>query len=280
MLLHRTTGILFLLICTFCFTQKIHAQCSTPISVFPYNEGFEATNGGWVPGGFGSDWAWGTPTKTVITAAASGAKCWIIGGLSGNSYSNGEASWLQSPCFDFTGLQYPYISFSVFWEMERKFDGANLQYSTNLGVSWTNVGSVSDPVNCLNDHWFNYTPISGLNPLASVRDGWSGNIQPTAGSCQGGNGSGGWVTAQHAMPNLAGTPNVIFRFTFGAGTVCNNYDGFAIDDILISEAPPNNAAFTYSCTNNTTVNFTNTSALCPAPTWNFGDTASGVEFQL
>jgi len=245
--------------------------------VFPYTEGFEITNGGWTAGGFGSDWAWGTPTKPVINAAASGTKCWITGGLSGSSYFDGEASWLQSPCFNFTGLQYPHISFAVFWETERRFDGANLQYSTNLGATWTNVGTIADPVNCLNDNWFNFNPVTGLNPLTTVRDGWSGNVQSTSGSCQGGGGSGRWVGAQHTMPYLAGMPNVIFRFTFGAGTVCNNYDGFAVDNILITEAPPNNAAFTYACTNNSTVSFTNTSALCPTTfNWFFDDAGSGA----
>jgi gliding motility-associated-like protein len=276
LLIYRAAVIIILYVTTFCITQKSRAQCAAPITVFPYNEGFEATDGGWTTGGTLSDWAWGTPAKTVITAAASGTKCWIVGGLNGNSYNDGEASWLQSPCFDFTGIQFPYISFSVFWEMERRFDGGGFQYSTNLGVTWTNVGTISDPVNCLNDNWFNFSPVQFLSALASVRDGWSGNIQPNAGSCQGSGGSGGWVKAQHTIPGLAGLQNVIFRFIFGAGTVCNNYDGFAVDDIIISEAPPNNASFSFSCINSTTINFTNTSALCPATNWNFGDPASGA----
>lgn len=275
--LFKTTGLIFLLLFSFGTYIKTNAQCGTPISVFPYNEGFETSNGNWTTGGNFSDWAWGTPAKAVINGAASGTKCWIVGGLTGSSYNDAEASWLQSPCFDFTSLQYPYISFAVFWEMERRFDGASFQYSTDFGATWTNVGSVSDPVNCLNDNWFNYTPIQYINTLSTVRDGWSGNIQTTAGSCLGGGGSGRWVTANHCMPNLAGVPNVIFRFIFGAGTTCNNYEGFAVDDITISEAPPNSAAFIYSCTNSTTVNFTNTSALCPTGTnWNFGDIGSGA----
>ena len=276
LLLHKTAGFIFSLACIFCFTQKTAAQCGTPIAVFPYTEGFEVTNGGWSSGGTSSDWAWGTPAKTVINGAATGTKCWVVGGLNGSSYNDAEASWLQSPCFDFSSLQYPYISFSVFWEMERRFDGASFQYSTNLGASWTNVGTVNDPVNCLNGNWFNYSPVTYLNTLSSVRDGWSGNIQSNSGSCVGGAGSGRWVAAQHTMPNLAGEPNVIFRFIFGAGTQCNAYDGFAVDDIMIAEAPPNNASFSFSCINNTTVNFTNTSALCPAVVWDFGDPASGA----
>jgi gliding motility-associated-like protein len=273
-LLNRTTRIIFLFLFAFCISQRSIAQCGIPISIFPYNEGFEATNGSWTTGGNLSDWAWGTPVKPVINGAASGTKCWIVGGLTGSSYNDAEASWLQSPCFDFTSLQYPYISFNVFWETEQRFDGGGFQYSTNNGATWTNVGAVSEPANCLNSNWFNFSPITYLNGLATVRDGWSGNIQSTGGSCLGGGGSGGWKNAKHVMPGLAGVSGVIFRFIFGAGTQCNAYDGFAVDDIMIGEAPPNNASFTFSCTNSTTINFTNTSTLCPATTWDFGDPAS------
>lgn len=48
---------------------EIKAQCGSGISTFPYNEGFEASDGGWVSGGVGNDWAWGTPSKPVISAA-------------------------------------------------------------------------------------------------------------------------------------------------------------------------------------------------------------------
>jgi hypothetical protein len=233
-----------LLLLFIALTAETKAQCGSPISSFPYNEGFEASDGGWTPGGTGSDWAWGTPSKLVINTAGSGINCWIAGGLTGNSYTNGEASWLQSPCFDFTSLQYPLIDFKVFWETEQQFDGASLQYSIDNGNSWSTVGSANDPVNCLNQAWYNQSPVTYLSPLTTNRQGWSGNVQATSGSCRGGNGSGSWVTARHTMPYLAGQSSVIFRFIFGAGTICNNYSGFAIDDIKIQEAPPNDADFT------------------------------------
>ncbi len=268
--------IAFILCLLFIERPGILAQCSSGISAYPYNENFETSDGGWVAGGSGNDWAWGTPSKPVISSAGGGTKCWIIGGLTGSTYTDAEASWLQSPCYDFTGVLYPYIEFKVFWEMEQQFDGGGFQYSTDNGSTWINVGSVSDGKNCLNANWFNYSPVTYLSPLTSTRDGWSGNIQSTAGSCKGGNGSNGWVVAKHTMPYLAGKPGVIFRFIFGAGTICNNYDGFAIDDIAIGEAPPNAAAFTYSCINNNTANFINASAFCPDVfSWDFGDPASG-----
>ncbi len=270
----RTVCLSILLVTGLLFDAR--SQCGIPITIFPYTEGFEITDGGWVSGGAGNDWTWGTPSKPVISGAGGGTRCWIVGGLTNSSYTNAEASWIQSPCFDFTSLQYPYIEFKVFWEMEQQFDGGSFQYSIDNGATWNQIGSSSDAVNCLNTNWFNYPSITYLSPLSSNREGWSGNIQPSAGSCRGGNGSNGWVTAKHAIPYLAGRSNVIFRFIFGAGTICNNYDGFAVDDIKITEAPPNNAGFNFICVNSNTVKFISTSGTCPTTfNWSFDDPASG-----
>lgn len=254
---------------------EIKAQCGSAINSFPYTEGFEATDGGWTSGGAGNDWEWGSPSKATINSAGGGVNCWIVGGLTGSSYTNAEASWLQSPCFDFTNLEYPFISFKLNWETEQQFDGGSFQYSIDNGASWTTLGA-ANYTDCMQKNWFNQDPVTYLSPLTSERRGWSGNIQSGSGSCRGGNGSNGWVTASIVAPSLAGRPAVIFRFIFGAGTICNNYDGFAVDDIYIANAPPNDAAFSYTCTNNTTVSFKNESALCPNRfSWDFGDPASG-----
>src|SRR2546430_1055366 len=92
--------ILFLL--TILLQQHAVAQCSSQVFTFPYHEDFESTDGNWIPSGTLSDWAWGTPSKPVITGAASGQKCWIAGGLTGSHYNDGESSFIQSPCFDFS----------------------------------------------------------------------------------------------------------------------------------------------------------------------------------
>ena len=76
-----------------------------------------------------------------------------------------------------------------------------------------------------------------MTGLATPAHGWCGNSLATSGSCQGGNGSLGWVDAEHCMALLANQPQVIFRFTFGAGTTCNAYDGFAFDNIIIENTP-------------------------------------------
>ncbi|MFN5325185.1 MAG: PKD domain-containing protein [Bacteroidota bacterium] len=250
-------------------------QCTNVISSFPYNEGFE--NGpAWTSGVVSGidNWAWGAPSRATINSAGGGVNAWCVGGLTGSGYASSAQCYLLSPCFDFSNLDFPWISFKIFWECERQWDGMVLQYSLN-GTTWTNVGAFNDPVDCLNQNWYNYGNITWLNTIA-VKHGWSGRAGATSGSCTGGFGSNGWVTASHCLSALAGQSNVRFRFLFGSGTSCNAYDGMALDDILISEAPLYNADFSFACAGQNTVAFTNLTNTCVSSfQWNFGDPASG-----
>jgi gliding motility-associated-like protein len=255
------------------------SQCAFTINTFPYSEDFETTTGGWMSGGIGNDWAWGSPNKSYIQTAGSGLKCWVTGGLNGSSYSNGARSYVESPCFDFTSLQNPVIEFQLYWECENIYDGAAFQYSTNNGVTWQTLGSNTDGTNCMNQGWYNTSTIINLSTLTSGSlYGWAGSVSATSGSCQGGGGSNGWVKAKHCLTGLGGNPSVRFRMVFGAGTTCNAYDGVAFDAIRIEDAPSNDANFNFSC--GATIrqyNFTNSSTPCPnSYLWNFGDPASGA----
>ncbi|MBP6732191.1 MAG: gliding motility-associated C-terminal domain-containing protein [Chitinophagales bacterium] len=249
------------------------AQC---INTFPYTQDFESNNGNWVSGGTGDDWAWGAVSKPVITQAASGSKCWVTGGLTTSFYNLGERSYVQSPCFDFTTVQHPYVSFNIFWETENTYDGATFQYSLNGGTTWQNAGGTSDTTDCLDQNWFNSFSINNLNGIANPQQGWAGNVQNTSGSCQGGGGSNGWKSARHCMQYLAGKPNVVFRFAFGAGTQCNSFDGFAFDDFTTGEAPADPITFSFACSGNN-INFSGASNFCLYNyNWNFGDGTTGT----
>lgn len=249
---------------------KANSQCTTPISSFPYQQDFELTDGGWQPGGTASDWVWGSPAKPVINSAGQGAKCWVTGGLTNSSYNSAEKSWIQSPCFDFSSLAYPQIQFKIFWETEKTYDGANLQYSVDGGSSWITIGSAAES-SCTAENWYN---TSNINFLGS--SGWSGNIQSTSGSCQGGGGSNGWLTAKHSLHFLAGKSNVIFRFGFAAGTTCNAFDGFAIDDIHIEESPAQDYTIAAACINRNSLAFSIISSCAKTFSWDFGDPVSGA----
>lgn len=254
-----------------------YAQCTLTISSFPYNEDFEAGAGGWTSGGTFNDWALGTPSKAHITTAGSGTKCWVTGGLTGSFYSYGEKSYVVSPCFNFTNLVNPHIKFKIYWEGENQYDGTVLQYSLNNGNTWNNVGTNNDPVDCLNQNWFNQSNITGLGTMATPKQGWAGTITNPGGGCFGGGGSNGWLTAQHCMSYLGGQPSVMFRFAFGAGTTCNDFDGVAFDKITIEEAPLSTADYTYHCNgSNLGYDFNATATCAVSYTWNFDDPLSGA----
>lgn len=275
----RLIGVPIAILLPFLFIATAYSQCIAVINSLPYREGFENNDGGWLSGGMGNDWAWGSPNKTVINGAGAGNKCWITGGLGGGSYTNAEASWLKSPCFDLSAVQYPRISMKLFWDTEQQYDGASLQYSIDNGINWVTIGSSGEATSCIRSgNWFNTAAINYLNPLTNTQQGWSGNTRTGSGSCRGGGGSGKWVDAYHTIPAIAGRPHVIFRFLFGAGNICNNYDGFAVDEIEIANAPANQASFGYSCIDSFSIQINNTSAHCPDSwSWNFGDPASGTE---
>ena len=164
-----------MLICLFTFKGK------SQISTFPYFQDFETNTGGWTSGGSLSDWTYGTPAKPTITGAGGGLKCWINGGLNltGVGYNYNEVSYVTSPAFNFSSLSYPWISFKLFWETEKKWDGGNLQYSINGGTTWVRVGNLGDPIDCMNDNWYNTSNISQLVSLDPSKTGWGGNHYPT-----------------------------------------------------------------------------------------------------
>lgn len=251
---------------------KGNAQCLTTINSFPYTEGFEAAPA-WTSGGANNDWAWGAPAHPTINAAAVGNNAWCVGGLTGSFYANNQQSWLESPCFDLSALNYPYISFGIYWETEADYDGAGFQYSTNGGTTWTNLGGFGDD-DCYDRNWFNTPNITALN-LTTPRQGWSGTA--LTGGCATGGGSGEWLLASHCLADVPTAAPVKFRFIFGAGSICNTFDGVAIDQVYIGEAPPLEPAFTFTCTSGNTIVFNNSAAQCPEnSTWNFDDPGSGA----
>lgn len=266
--------VLFLFLQNIVFSALLSAQCPSAVSSYPFKEDFESSDGGWTAGGNFSDWEWGEPSKPIIRQANSGNRCWITGGLSKTRYNNNENSFLVSPCFDLSGLAVPYLSFYFFCETERNFDGAAMEYSTDNGLSWSQLGSYFDYLDCPSGNWFNSS-----NIRYGAGEGWSGNSlnAPNSG-CGAGGMNGNWNLATQGLAFLKGERQVRFRFLFGAGSFCNDYDGFAIDDFMVSEAPQANPGFSYACLQNKNVAFSADPVPCGATcAWNFGDPASGAQ---
>ena len=278
-----------LLIFSISFSSKVLAQPC--ITVYPHVEGFElaptwtAVTAPTSSVAGTSDWAWGTPNHTyVIHSAGTGSKSWSGGGLTGAFYNYNQQSYIYSPCYNFTTLQYPFIQFQLFYDLELTYDGSNLQSSINGGTTWQDVGAYLDPPDCNTAYWYNKNNIKYLNlPAGFVTSkvGWCGNMEAggvgwdpghAGTNCVGGGGIGHWVTAKHCLTGLAGQPNVIFRFTLGAGYSCNDFDGIAIDSVSIGNGTINTTTLTSTCAANT-ITFSSGAKACPTTTWawTFGD---------
>ena len=271
------TKSIVLFLCFFYLKEEGLAQCQTRINGFPYAQSFETDPGGFTSNNAGY-WEWGAivpGTKQVITAAADGQKCWIVGGLSGARYSQGT-SYLTSPCFDFSNLINPELSMSIFWETERSYDGVLVEYSLNEGTTWTLLGSSNSGTQCLGTNWYN----NGQVRFLTNRAGWTGSITNAGGACLSGSGSASWVNARHSLTSFAGQPKVIFRLMFGSGNICNDFEGFAMDLFAIREAVPPTADFTPVCSGPLNVVFNANALLCQqSVSWNFGDPTSGASNQ-
>lgn len=111
------------------------------INQFPYIEHFEG-NHFWFAQGKNSSWEIGQPNSLLWNDAPSGARAWVTF-LSGN-YNNNERSFLYSPCFDWQGLNNPFLSFSVAMDIEdcgnQVCDYAYVEYSQD-GLNWNRLGS-------------------------------------------------------------------------------------------------------------------------------------------
>ncbi|MEQ8323076.1 MAG: T9SS type A sorting domain-containing protein [Vicingaceae bacterium] len=187
------------------------------ISSYPYYQDFEAGQAGWVMSGINSSWAFGTPNKNIIQGAASGVNAFVNGGLTG-TYNVNENSEVTGPCFNFSSTQGElWVSLDIWYDAEFSWDGAVLQYSTDDGISWSNVGDLNDPFN-----WYTDGSING-NP-GGQQVGWSGT---------GTSGSQAWINAKHALPaSISNNSKVIFRIAFGSdGSVVD--DGFAFDNFAV-----------------------------------------------
>ena len=195
-------------------------------SEFPYMEGFESGDAGWKRESKIKDsvsWEIGVPVGAVINTASEGNNAWVTN-LSG-SYKKEEHSWINSPCFDFSSLTRPMLSFDLWSHVKQQRSGLIVEYSIDGGDQWIMLG---DDQGAKSINWYNSSAISGIPKSESLNAGalgWSGKKD-------------GWVAVRHSLDMLKGAPSVRFRFTFGADSDdpgLLGLEGFGIDNIFVGE---------------------------------------------
>lgn len=175
------------------------------VGQFPYLATFEAGNETWISSGFQSSWIRATPDKDNLQGAANGDFAMVTS--SDGRYNGYERSTLTSPCFDLSGLQEPYLSFSFWHDTEVEYDSCWVEYSVD-GSAWKILENTHRSIN-----WYN-------RPFA-----WDGQDDH-------------WHVAGLPLPVQLFTDRsgIQFRFVLYADENVQK-GGMAIDDIHIYEGP-------------------------------------------
>jgi hypothetical protein len=189
-----------------------------PTYPLPYTRDFETGKDFWRSGGTLPSWEFGKPSGSVIIEAASGNNAWVTE-LSGN-YNDLEDSWLMSPCFDFSGIDYPVLECKLFVFAEEDKDGASMEYSLDNGQTWSRLGKKGDG-EAYSWNWFNSDAIEAL----PEKHGWTGSTSE-------------WVTARILLDTTVfrNASGIKFRFHFASDSV-NRQEGIGVDDVRIYDAP-------------------------------------------
>ncbi|MBD3636012.1 MAG: T9SS type A sorting domain-containing protein [Crocinitomicaceae bacterium] len=181
----------------------------SPISTFPYSENFNADNGGWVSRTTNDTRLFDLDTLSYLNGPEGQGKSWFVRTSASN---NGSFIWVESPEFDFSGLTDPQLFVDIKHSLHNS-DYFHVEYSTDGGGTWSQLGTGSDP------NWYNtasWWRNSYLNPVDS------------------------WTTHQKSLCNLAGQPCVKLRFRgrpYYSAPTYSNYHLFAFDNVEIRDGP-------------------------------------------
>ncbi|WP_299455672.1 PKD domain-containing protein [uncultured Microscilla sp.] len=224
------------------------------IDIFPINiinesqtyaENFESGTGGWITHGLvtvdqtsidSTSWKLQTPKGFNITST--NGTSWVTDNSDNANrpasntynYNDNEQSYIESPCFDITGLSRPMISFDFWSDTDKGADGIVLLYTIDDGKTWARLGSQNLGIEWYDSKAILGSPGSSYSTDNAANQGWSGNTTQA------------WRTARfsltEALQKMNGftTKMIRFRLAFGSNSdnpTDVNLDGFAFDNITI-----------------------------------------------
>jgi len=122
--------------------------CSGGISIFPYNEGFEGSTGGWTQNS-GDDLDW-----TVLSGSTPSSNTGPTSAIQGSSYIYVEASGngtgypdkraiITSPCFDLNSVVSASFDFQYHMFGAADMGTIDLEITNDEGATWTSIWSQS-----------------------------------------------------------------------------------------------------------------------------------------
>lgn len=165
-----------------------------------------------------SQWQIGTRPAGVM---GTGTNKVYTSNLAGN-YPNNVKAYLYSQCYNLTNVVNPQIKFKMKFQLEQNWDLVYVEYSTNLGQTWSVLGTQGP-------NWYN----SNRTPATTGSD---------CNNCVGAQWTGADTTVKdyfYPLNSLIGQSNVIFRIVFHSDESANelgvNIDDFVIEGLLSNQ---------------------------------------------
>jgi hypothetical protein len=179
------------------------------VTVFSSSTNFNSSNSGWTtgrsnPSNDTRDFVYGS--VPYLGGAQGNGKSFYLN-MTGPSGYNGDV-WVESPVYDFSNNTRPILSMDIKYELYTGNNPVILQYSINDGVTWTSLGTSSDP------NWYNQSNYWGNNNGSPISS---------------------WTAVKHELCNLSGEACVRFRISTSSYYYSANASRFAFDNFAINE---------------------------------------------
>ena len=198
-----------------------------PIYTLPYSQDFDGAVSDWSSAAtVGADeWAIGSPSgKSQILTVHSGTSAYFTN-LTGATSTNRD-EYVLTPVFNFTSVLHPTLSFWHNFYTETNFDACEVQYTTDLGVTWfkldANLGTGGNFNTILSTNWYNNNAPNGL----MLPPKFSGSSTAYFGH------SSGWIHSVSDLTAFSGKSAVQFKFRYYADKTLS-FDGWAFDDFSV-----------------------------------------------
>ncbi|WP_397364330.1 T9SS type A sorting domain-containing protein [Olleya sp. R77988] len=160
-------------------------------------------------------WTRGIPNGAVLNNPNNNLNNQVYGTNLLGDHANNTKSYLVSECYDLTQLANPELKFDMAFELELNWDIVYVEYTLDQGLTWTVLGTASDP------NWYNSSTATGENN--------------TCFNCPGAQWTGTNATLTEYIYNL--TPfnsetSIMFRIVFHSDQSVVE-EGAIIDDFVV-----------------------------------------------
>ncbi|MGM0625750.1 MAG: hypothetical protein ACQES0_07730, partial [Bacteroidota bacterium] len=187
--------------------QLTEIRINNPISTLPYHADFNTDNEGWTSNTETTDRYFERGDIPYLEGPEGEGASWFMNNTSNHTF---DYAWVESPVFDLSTAANPILFVDLKYQLDNysTYSIYRVEYSTDGGSSWDQLGDGSDP------DWYN-------------TNNWWSDFEN--------NPIDEWTTYQQNLCNLAGESCVKFRIR-GRGNHDDQND-FAFDNFKIIDAP-------------------------------------------